>query len=60
MSDDRTDHESQEREATIAAILEGMADVKAGRVRPAREAIEDLMRKHGLMKPGLTDHDPGT
>lgn len=37
-----------ERDATIAALKEGMEDVKAGRVKPAREAIIALAKKHGL------------
>ena len=37
-----------EREATIEALKEGMEDVKAGRVKPAREAIIALAKKHGL------------
>jgi predicted transcriptional regulator len=37
-----------ERENTIEAIREGLADVAAGRVKPAREAIAELRRKHNL------------
>lgn len=37
-----------EREDTLAAIRRGLADVEAGRVVPAREAIADLRRRHNL------------
>jgi hypothetical protein len=37
-----------ERQAALDAIRRGLADVEAGRVRPAREAIAELRRKHGL------------
>jgi prevent-host-death family protein len=30
---------------TIAAVKEGLGDVKAGRTRPAREALEELGQK---------------
>src|SRR5688500_6928462 len=33
---------------TIAAVKEGLADVAAGRIRPMREAVEELARKHGV------------
>jgi predicted transcriptional regulator len=38
----------QEREASLDAIRQGLADVEAGRVRPAREALAELRRKHNL------------
>ena len=38
----------EERADTLAAIREGLADVEAGRVRPAREAIAELRRKYNL------------
>jgi hypothetical protein len=31
----------REREETIAAVLEGMADAEAGRMRPARELLDE-------------------
>lgn len=31
---------------TFEAIRRGLADVEAGRVRPAREALAELRRKH--------------
>jgi predicted transcriptional regulator len=39
--------ESEEHE-TVEAIRRGLADVEAGRVRPAREALAELRRKHNL------------
>jgi prevent-host-death family protein len=41
-----------EREETIAAIREGLADVKAGRTKPARAAIKKLAKKYGISLPG--------
>ena len=35
-----------ERNATLEAIREGLADVEAGRTRPAREALAELRHKH--------------
>jgi hypothetical protein len=32
--------------ASVAAIREGLADVRAGRTRPAREFLEELGRQH--------------
>ncbi len=37
-----------EQEETLAAIRRGLADVDAGRTRPAREAIAQLRRKHNI------------
>jgi predicted transcriptional regulator len=37
-----------ERQETLEAIRRGIADVEAGRVRPAREALAELRRKHNL------------
>jgi predicted transcriptional regulator len=39
--------ESEEQE-TVEAIRRGLADVEAGRVRPAREALAELRRRHNL------------
>jgi predicted transcriptional regulator len=39
--------EDEEHEA-MAAIRRGFADIDAGMVRPAREAIAELRRKHKL------------
>ncbi len=41
-----------EREDTIAAIREGLADSKAGRSRPAATALDRLARKYGLRTKG--------
>ena len=41
-----------EREASIAAIKEGIADVDAGRTVPAMQALKEIARKHGLPEPG--------
>ena len=38
----------EEREETLEAIRRGFADVQAGRVVPAREAVAELRRKHNL------------
>ena len=40
--------ERVERLETIAAVREGLEDVAAGRTRPAREALDELARKHQL------------
>jgi prevent-host-death family protein len=37
-----------EREETIAAIREGLADVKAGRTKPAKAALKALAKKYGV------------
>ena len=37
-----------EREDTLRAIREGLADAEAGRTRPAREALAELRSKHNL------------
>lgn len=37
-----------EREETIVAIREGLADVKAGRTKPARAALRSLAKKYGI------------
>jgi PHD/YefM family antitoxin component YafN of YafNO toxin-antitoxin module len=36
---------------TIAAINEAWEDVKAGRVRPAKEVMEEIRKEFGLSKP---------
>jgi PHD/YefM family antitoxin component YafN of YafNO toxin-antitoxin module len=38
--------ERVERLEAVAAVKEGLEDVAAGRTRPAREALEELARKH--------------
>ncbi|HZW34153.1 MAG TPA: hypothetical protein VFF52_25750 [Isosphaeraceae bacterium] len=37
-----------EEPETVEAIRRGLADVEAGRVRPAREALAELRRKSNL------------
>jgi len=37
-----------EEQETVEAIRRGLADVEAGRVVPAREALAELRRKHNL------------
>ena len=37
-----------EREETLAAIREGLADIKAGRTKPARPALSRLAKKYGV------------
>lgn len=41
-----------EREETIAAIREGLNDVKMGRTKPARKALKALATKYGIETPG--------
>jgi hypothetical protein len=40
-----------DRLETIAAVKEGLRDVKAGRTRPARTALREISRKHRLPLP---------
>jgi prevent-host-death family protein len=40
-----------DREQTIAAIRAGLADVEAGRTKPARAALLALARKYGMPVP---------
>jgi len=40
-----------DREETVAAIREGLADVEAGRTKPARAALRTLAKKYGLKVP---------
>ena len=39
-----------ERVETIKGIQRGLADVKAGRTKPAREVFSRLRRKHGIQR----------
>lgn len=41
-----------DREETVAAIREGLADAEAGRVKPARKALKALARKYGIPTQG--------
>ena len=40
--------ERQDFNETVAAVLEGFEDVKAGRTKPASEFLEELRLTHGL------------
>lgn len=37
-----------DRVETVEALQRGLADVKAGRTKPARQVFERLRRKHGI------------
>ena len=37
-----------ERDETVTAIREALADVEAGRTKPARQALKALAKKHGI------------
>ena len=37
-----------DREETVAAIRAGLADVDAGRTKPARAALKSLAKKYGI------------
>jgi len=41
-----------DREEAALAIREGLADVEAGRVKPARKALQILARKYGISTTG--------
>lgn len=41
-----------DREETVAAIREGLPNVKAGRTKPARAARKALAKKYGIPTPG--------
>lgn len=38
----------RDREDTLAAIREGLADIEAGRTRPVEEVIDEMRQKFGL------------
>ena len=38
----------EDRQETLEAIAQGLSDVEAGRVVPARQAVAELRRKHDL------------
>jgi len=42
----------EERAEVLEEIRLGLEDVRAGRTRPAREALSELRRKHWLADPG--------
>ena len=39
-----------ERAETVAAIRQGMKEFEEGKGRPAREALEQLLRSHGISR----------
>jgi hypothetical protein len=41
----------EDREETLQAIREGLADVDAGRTRPAEDVIRELCLKHNIPDP---------
>jgi len=41
-----------EREETVAALREALADVEAGRTKPARAALKALAKKYGIPAVG--------
>ncbi|HEV8068775.1 MAG TPA: type II toxin-antitoxin system Phd/YefM family antitoxin [Planctomycetaceae bacterium] len=41
-----------DHEETVAAIREGLADVKAGRTKPAKAALQTLAKKYGIATSG--------
>lgn len=41
-----------DREETVAAIRAGLADVEAGRTKPARSALRALAKKYGVPSGG--------
>lgn len=41
-----------ERDETIAAIREGLADLEKGRTKPARSVLKTLARKYGITIEG--------
>lgn len=41
-----------DRNETIAAIREGLSDVSANRVKPARKALQALAKKYGMSETG--------
>jgi hypothetical protein len=45
--------EPYDREKELAILRESIADMKAGRTTPARQALADIARKYGLpLEPG--------
>ncbi|WP_437185265.1 hypothetical protein SH668x_002364 [Planctomicrobium sp. SH668] len=47
--------ETDDPEAIITAIREGLADVEAGRTQPARTALQRLVRKYGFTEPSKSE-----
>ncbi len=42
------DWERQDYAEAVEGVREGLADMRAGRTRPAGEFLDDFARKHGL------------
>ena len=42
--------ERVERAETVVALRQGIEEFERGEVRPAREALEELRRKHGISR----------
>ncbi len=40
----------RDREETIAAIREGLADVEAGRTKPFEQFCEEFEQRHGIVR----------
>ena len=48
--------------ASLAALDRGMEDIKAGRTRPAKQAIEEIAARHGVKldkRPASPDDEGG-
>lgn len=49
--EDAASRRQSERESVLAAVREGLADVRAGRTQPADAAIRRIAAKHGIELP---------
>ena len=47
---DYLEWERQDYQETIEAVRQGLADVKAGRTKPAEPFFDEFARKHGLAR----------
>lgn len=50
IQDAETYQQLLDRVETVEALQRGLADVKAGRTKPAREVFDRLRRKHGISR----------
>ncbi len=50
-NDSNKDSSHHERAEAVAAILKGMESFERGESRPVREALEELRKKLGIIKP---------
>jgi predicted transcriptional regulator len=48
---ERAECQLHDREETLAAVREGLADLAAGRVRPAREVLAEFAMRYGYENP---------